>query len=160
MILPYRLRETLRPATDWLGANTRCAALAGALALALILYALFFLDFRTREMIILHRPAPQWRTVVFGLDRDYAVTTIEVVELTGDGPGRTMWKLRRAEDAPALSTFAYAQPLPGMEARVAASPLEPGRTYRLLVTARGARGEADFDLPAGDPRRATTRGRD
>jgi hypothetical protein len=127
--------------------------LIGALALCALVYAAFFLEspFKTRDIVILRRPAPRWNSVVFGLDEGYAVTGIEVVALTPDGsPARTVWKLRGGRETPDISAFAYGQSLPGMEARVQPSPLHEGERYRLIVRAPGARGEAEFEYVEGD----------
>ena len=150
----YRTQELAREAGRRLRDHARVVALGGALALVVLLYAVFFLDppFATSEMIILHRREPRWNTIVVSLDGDYPVRTIEVVSLDPDGrAGETVWKVRRTDTADPLSAFAYAQPIPGMEVVAGPAALEEGASYRLLVRAPGARGEAEFVFEPVDP---------
>lgn len=148
----YRARLACRDVLARLGDHARLTGLIGALALVALLYAAFFLrsPFATEEMVILQRRAPHWNTIVFNLDREYSVRTIEVIALADDGtPGETVWLLRR-DDAPDMSTFAYGQQLGGMTAVTPAQPLTDGASYRLQVTSPGARGEIDFEFRQSD----------
>lgn len=149
----YRLRVLRRDAAEWLANHARLAGMAALLAFVIIVYVSFFLKspFTTRDMVIVHRRAPQWNSIVFSLDQDYPVRSIKVVALADDGtPGDTVWALKR-DDAPELSAFAYGQQLRGMETTTPPMPLTDGATYRLVVLARGARGEIDFQFEQADP---------
>lgn len=153
----YKAGEYARAARGWFGENARIVGMGAALALVALVYVVFFLEspFKSREMVILQRPRPDWGTVVFSLDDDYRVRTIEVVALSPEGDTEeTLWKIRKGRDTPDLSAFAYGQPLRGMEADIPARPLEAGREYRLVVRASGARGETDFTFAGGDSRNA------
>ena len=149
----YRYRMLRRDGGQWLTDHGRMAGMSALLALVVLVYVAFFLKspFKTQEMVILHRRAPQWNSVVFNLDHDYPIRSIKVMALDEDGaPGETVWALKR-DDAPALSTFAYGQQLAGMETTTPATPLADGATYRLVVKARGARGEVEFEFEQADP---------
>lgn len=147
----YVFADFVRSVRDWLARNVRLGAMIGALFMCGLIYVAFFLGspFATREMVILHRMAPQWRSVVFSLDDDYAIREIEVVALGADGrEPEVAWKARKAGEAPRLSTFAYGQAIPGMQQQVEAAPLREGATYVLTVKASGARGAVEFEFDA------------
>jgi hypothetical protein len=149
----YHGREYARASGEWLRRRARMTLMVGTLVVCVVVYVTFFLEwpFKTREMVILQRRAPEWNTIVFNLDDDYPLSSIEVVALTPEGKrAETIWKLRRGDDARDLSTFAYGQRLRGMDSQVEATPLSDGASYRLIVKASGARGEIDFEYSAGE----------
>ena len=148
----YRARFLWRDAVTWVGDHARAAGMLALLLLVVLTYVVFFMKspFQTRDMIIVHRRAPQWQSVVFNLDHDYPLRSIEVVSVGDDGTADAIvWSLKR-EDSPVMSTFAYGQTLGGMRTVTPAEPLVDGATYRLVVKAPGARGEIEFVASLAD----------
>lgn len=151
----YIIREKVRAAQRLLEEHRTLVvlgAVAGVMALA---YVLFFMSpIGAREMVILYRPSPDRGTVVFNLDDEYRLRTIRVVSLDETGrEGETLWRFRPPGDAPKASTFVYGAGFRGAKPEEPAPALEPGKSYRLLVGASGARGSIDFRIDP-PPRRA------
>jgi hypothetical protein len=150
----YMMREHYRTSRRWLDEHWRTTALATAGALVAILWMTVFVHpFDSREMVILYRPSPDGSSVVFNLGDEYKLRTVRLIALDESGKETTLWRFEVPGDAPKLSTFA----LPPQGRATAADPpppIEPGKPYRLRVSASGATGTADFSIKPNPRRQA------
>jgi hypothetical protein len=123
-------------------------------------YAVFFTDwFQPRIIQISHTSRPA-RTgaaanqITFGLGDDYSLTEIKVVPLDASQTNKfaqPVWHLVSDEGSDDVNQFHYGENINGMDPAVAGAlpePLQPGVTYRLIVTAGRAKGQHDFQLGA------------
>lgn len=151
----YMMREYSRVARRWLEAHWRITAL-GALALivGIVWIKVFLRPFDSREMVILYRPSPDGTAVVFNLDDEYNLRSLRLSALDESGnETETLWSFRVPGDAPRLSTFSI-PPRGRAAADNPPPPIEPGRAYRLRVSASGATGTTDFTIKPGGRRNA------
>ena len=127
-------------------------------------YVCFFTDwFKPKTIHISHisragRPRhgrnladpPTTIPVTFGVEPQCRLTEITVVPLAAWQANRStlpVWHLVASSNAVPIKTFTYGQRLRGLEPAVPgtrATPLQPGITYRLFITAGNAKGEHDF----------------
>lgn len=148
----YQMREYARTARRWLEDHGRTAAIVAAgVIVAIIWCARFIHPFKSRDMVILYRPSADGSSVVFSLGAEYKLHTIKLIALDGAGKeAQTLWRFQVPGDAPKLNTFT----IPPRAAPDNPPPhIEPGKPYRLRVSAAGARGTTDFTLNP-NPRRA------
>jgi hypothetical protein len=112
-------------------------------------------------IVIQPRPArisqssPDAVPVVFGLDRDYTITSIKVESLEGSGR-EPLWHVESDTGSERTRAFFYAQKIRGMTPAVEDAqpgPLEPGVKYRITIQAEGKTGRLDF---SPQPRAAPT----
>ena len=88
--------------------------------------------------------------VLFLLDRDLRLTSVKVVDLRDIKAGRKpvpLWELVSDSNSIPVRSFVYGFHIRGMRPatkRAAAQPLQPGTTYRLLITAGRDKAEHDF----------------
>src|SRR5262245_1435637 len=141
-------------------------AIAGLVAV-LALYAYLFADwFRPAEMQIYDRIStgrPIRKTartnetvtatsVVFAFDRYYTLTDVKVVavaELATNKHAHPLWHLLSDPNSIPVKGFNYGEHIRGMRPEVKrahAEPLEPNVIYRLLVEAKGRKGQHDFKV--------------
>jgi hypothetical protein len=146
--LSYELREHCRTARRWLEEHWRITALGTLAALVFIVYMTAFVSpFESREMVILYRPSPDGSSVVFNLGDEYRVRTVRLIALDEEGrEGETVWRYKVPSDTPRLSTFSVPPQGRAAQADDPPPPIEPGKTYRLRVSAAGASGVTDFSL--------------
>ena len=141
----YEMRERARAARQWFDSNRRIAVIGAVGALVAVVWASVYVHpFRTREMVILYRPSPDGSSVVFNLGDEYKLRTVRLLAVDDAGDaGETLWRYRVPGDAPAVSTFSLP---PRLQSEDPMPPIEPGKTYRLRVSAAGASGQADFEV--------------
>jgi hypothetical protein len=143
--------------------NWMLAGLAVALA---TVYVIYFTDwFRPKTMQIFHTvrvlpargaargkptaPVPQ---LLFGLNRQFALTEITVVplaELATNPHPLAVWHVVSDSNSVPVKTFVYGQNIRGLKPSVAGlrpRPLETNVTYRMLVEAGAVKGQHDFEL--------------
>jgi hypothetical protein len=139
------------------------------ICIALILgssYAYFFTDWINRPVIQIMPqnrplnfrpmgPAPsRVFPISFTLDGTYKLTAIKVIPVTALQTNKhpvPVWFLTTKSNSVPTKGFLYGLPIPGMRPVVTnARPqgLEPGVSYRVLVDAGRAHGEADFSPKA------------
>jgi hypothetical protein len=104
------------------------------------------------------RPASDLGTpVVFSLDSYYRLTSVKVViasEIETNKYAHPLWNLVTASNSIPTASFAYGDRLRGMQPAVKGAlpdPLEPGVTYRLLVTTKDNEARHDFTLTSPRP---------
>jgi hypothetical protein len=120
--------------------------------------------FAPKKIQIFHsvRPAPPGRdgnraatdVIIFGLNRQFKLSEVQVVPLAewqSNKNARARWHL--ISDGPSAPTksFAYGQPILGMQPAVPGArpePLEPSVAYRLLIRAGSLKAEHDFQIAA------------
>lgn len=150
----YIMREYYRTSRRWLEEHWRITALAAAATLVAILWATVFIHpFDSREMVILYRPSPDGSSIVFNLGDEYKLRTVRLIALDESGKETTLWRFEVPGDAPKLSTFAL-PPRGRAAAEDPPPPIEPGKPYRLRVSASGATGTADFSIKPNPRRQA------
>ncbi|MCC7389195.1 MAG: hypothetical protein IT431_10550 [Phycisphaerales bacterium] len=150
----YIMREHYRTGRRWLEAHWRTTALAAAG----VLVAIFWLarvarPFDSRDMVILYRPSPDGSSIVFNLGDEYKLRTVRLIALDETGKETTLWRFEVPGDAPKLSTFAL-PPQGRQTADDPPPPIEPGKPYRLRVSASGASGVTDFSIKPNPRRQA------
>jgi hypothetical protein len=91
--------------------------------------------------------------LMFNLGEHYELTDVKVISVaesqTNANP-RPLWHLV-SDGSDSVSHFSYGEPIEGMDPAVAGTtsePLQPGITYRILVTAGRAKGQHDFQAGA------------
>lgn len=143
----YEMREHYRTARRWLEEHWRITALGTLAALIAIIYMTAFVHpFESRKMVILYRPSPDGSSVVFNLGDEYKLRTVRLIALDENGrEEETLWRFEVPGDAPKLSTFAI-PPRGRAAGDDPPPPIEPGKIYRLRVSAAGASGTADFSI--------------
>jgi|SRR5262245_34351485 len=141
-------------------------AVAGVMVV-LALYVYIYADwFRPAEMQIYDRIStgrPMRKTVrtneaataisiVFAFDRYYELKDVKVVAvaaLATNKHARPLWHLVSDSNSIPVKGFNYGERIRGMRPevkRARAEPLEPNVTYRLLVQAKGRKGQHDFKV--------------
>jgi hypothetical protein len=93
--------------------------------------------------------------VMFEFDRRLKLTSIKIVALadiqTNKYP-QPLWQMVSSSNSVPTKGFVYGMDVPGMRPAlngVAAEPLDPRQTYRLLVEAGSLKGQHDFTLEPG-----------
>lgn len=159
----------LRPLLRWAEENSRTVKLVAVTAILATVYLVFFSGaLQKNEMVFVHRFNAERNQLVFNLGARYEIRKIEFVTVQENGkPGEVLWGLepgvpenvQREETLAPLNTFQYGRRVRGMKPTTEGRPpqLTPGTPYRLLVVAKGVRGEYDFSLPEDRP--AVTRRR-
>ncbi len=152
----YMMREYARTTRRWLEEHWRTTALAAAATLVAILWASIFIHpFDSREMVILYRPGPDGSSIVFNLGDEYKLRTVRLIALDEDGnESDTLWRFEVPSDAPRLSTFSIPPRGRQTQTEDPPPPIEPGKPYRLRVSASGATGTADFSIKPNPRRQA------
>jgi hypothetical protein len=94
--------------------------------------------------------------IAFGFDHEYRFSEIKVIPTTSQTNQNALpvWHLTSDSNSVPMKFFFYGQRIRGMKPAVGGTrpePLQPGVTYRLLVTAGSAKGEHDFQPVAGAP---------
>jgi hypothetical protein len=88
--------------------------------------------------------------IAFGFDQAYRFSEIKVVPVAALATNKNalpVWHLTSDSNSVPVKFFFYGQRVRGMKFAVAGvrpEPLQPGTTYRLLVTAGSAKGQHDF----------------
>ena len=86
-------------------------------------------------------------TPVFMLDRDAALTSIQVVAVSNVPPGavgKVAWQVTRPPGGAPVRGFLFDDSLPGAKVVAKAQPLVPGGVYRVEVAAGRLRGQRNF----------------
>jgi hypothetical protein len=122
-----------------------------------ILYVANFTDVLKHKYIQIHWTPSRANaaSVSFFLDKDYPLTSVEVVateEARTNKFPHPLWYLVAAAEPVATKTFSYGNPIPGMKPKVSTAlpePLQPDTDYSLLVEASsGLKGEKSFSIAA------------
>ena len=141
---------------DWARDNRRAV---GLLVIVLMLggvWVWFFSGIRGGpEMIVLHRIDRGGNRVVFNLSDEYDLKTVTML----DDTGTEVWRLERGftndqgeeEELEPVDTFVYGRRILGMTPTVPRTRLEPGRTYTLVIDARGGNAEHMVEMPERTP---------
>ena len=129
------------------------------IGLALVLATLYIANFtdwlKPKKIHIFWRISPANGSIVsFYLDKDYPLTSVEVVSTQDARTNKyphALWHLV-AQTAPAVTkTFNYGTVIPGMKPEVStalAEPLQAATDYSLIVECgSGLKGEKSFTLP-------------
>ena len=96
---------------------------------------------------------PEDDNIVFGLSRDFKLTSVEVVsldDLRTNKYAHAVWHLVSDSNSVPTTTFAYGGKIRGMHPEVkglAADPLLPNASYRITIKAGAEKGEHDFKTP-------------
>lgn len=132
--------------------------LIGVLVALGVIYCIFFTDlFAARKMYIMAsvRPVPGVPVgtplpVFFKMNRKFELTSVKVVPLNGtnyDEKATPIWFLKATTNSYPVKYLEYGVPVRGMHPLVPRSRPEaliPGKSYRLILTARDYAGSADF----------------
>jgi hypothetical protein len=141
--------------------------LIGVLVVLGVIYCIFFTDlFAARRMGIMafSRPMPGLPAgssvpVFFKLNRAFELTSLKVVPLNGTNYDEKLpaaWYLVAKTNSYKVKILEYGIPVRGMHPALPRSrpdPLEPGKNYRLVLTAHEYSGFADFKAVAATGRR-------
>lgn len=149
----------IRSGQIWIEENMRAVKLLAAVGLLALVWVWFFSGIRdSHTMTVFHRFRSDWNAVIFNLDRDYEIKTLEVCKVNDDNSkGELLWKLKRGipegkdpekEKLEPHDTFIYGRRIRGMKRATDTKPpkLEMGVKYRLTVIAKGGRADYDFTL--------------
>jgi hypothetical protein len=135
--------------------------LLACLIATIAIYLVFFTDgTKARKIQILKAvypagilPGTSSPTMVFSLDKPYALTSIKVVETeeakTNKFP-HELWHMIATPSAQPVKTFRYGADVPGMKPYLpSAQPeaLDPDETYSLVVESGRLKGELHFQPP-------------
>jgi len=150
--------------------NFLLAGLAIALAVAYTFYFTNWFHHQTikvfhtsRSLRFRNRPGQQEPMLIFGFDRDYNFTDVQVVPLgawESNHYALPVWHLTSDSNSPPVKSFFYGQRIHGMKPAVTGGQpqeLETNVTYRLFVAAGPLKGQHDFHLggPSSDTNPAT-----
>ncbi len=162
------IHAKVRSVQIWIEENMRAVKLIAAVGLLAVIWVWFFSGARdSHTMTVFHRYRSDWNAVIFNLDQDYQIRTIEVCAVNDDDSnGEVLWKLKKGipegkdpekEKLEPHDTFVYGRRIQGMKRATEAKPpkLELGFKYRLTIIAKGGRSEYDFIL---DEPRSKSRG--
>jgi hypothetical protein len=92
--------------------------------------------------------------VIFGLSRQFQLTSVEVVPLDALATNKyahPVWSVVSDSNSAPVITFAYGSRIRGMHPEVKgveADPLVPGASYRVRIKAGAEKGERDFKVRA------------
>jgi len=134
--------------------NKQTYILIGVALALTMLYIVYFTDWLKHKNIqISSRISPASGAMVFYLDKDYPLTSVEVVptaEARTNKYPHALWHLV-AQAAPAVTkTFNYGAAIAGMKPEVVTAvpePLQPDTDYSLIVeTGTGLKGEKLFSV--------------
>ena len=136
--------------------NKQTIVLIGFALLLAALYVAFFTDlFGSKNIQISWRISPSNGSLVFYLDKEYALTSLEVVpteEAKTNKYPHELWHVVAQAAPVTLATFNYGQAIPGMKPKVATAvpeQLQPDIDYSLVVATRsGMKGETNFLIHA------------
>jgi hypothetical protein len=158
-----------RSVMRWAENNGRTVKMVVVTAILAVVYLVFFSGaLQKNEMVVVHRFNAERNQLVFNLGTKYDIRKIEFVTVQENGKsGEVLWGLEpgipenveREETLAPFNTFQYGRRVRGMKPTTEGRPprLTPGTQYRLVVVAKGVRGEYDFSLPEDRP--AVTRRR-
>jgi hypothetical protein len=125
------------------------------------IYLVFFTDGHKAKKIQIIKavypagilPGTTSPTIVFSLDRPYALTSVKVVETDEAETNKfahALWHMVAAASAEPVKTFRYGADLPGMKPYLDTAqpePLDPDMTYSLVVESGSLKGELSFQPP-------------
>jgi hypothetical protein len=135
--------------------------LLACLAATIAIYLVFFTDgHKAKKIQILKAvypagilPGTSSPTMVFSLDRPYALTSVKVVETEEAETNKfahALWHMVATPSAQPVKTFRYGAELPGMKPYLETAqpePLDPDTTYSLVVESGRLKGELTFQPP-------------
>ncbi|MGA2750515.1 MAG: hypothetical protein ABSG59_17220 [Verrucomicrobiota bacterium] len=136
--------------------NTRTVSLVGLAVILAAVYVTFFTDWRKHKKIQIYwtqsRSGPP--TIMFYLDKEYALTSVKVVpaeEARTNKYAHALWDIVAASNSAPTKTFDYGQNIPGMKPVVPTAqpePLDADTRYCLLIEAQNnLKGEITFEPP-------------
>ena len=135
--------------------------LLACLVATIAIYLVFFTDgHKAKKIQILKAvypagilPGTSNETMVFCLDKPYALTSVKVVETDEAETNKyahAFWHMVATPSAEPVKSFRYGAILPGMQPDAATAqpePLDPDTTYSLVVESGGLKGELTFQPP-------------
>ncbi len=130
----------------------------------LIYYYLYHDSFTKPNIPISYRFRPDLRRghgpagsendfIIFSLSKEYKLTSIEVIpldDLRTNKYAHSVWHLVSDSNSAPVLTFTYGGHVRGMRPEVkglAADPLLPNTSYRIIIKAGAEKGEHDFKTP-------------